>query len=94
MEGSVVVDEELAVIPALMFTATVLLLFVMSLRERERDGRVIAWLLLVPAFVSVTAALELLGPLSEETKVFLNAFARTLGTVYGLWVAWHWRSLR
>ena len=85
------VDEELAIIPALSFAATALLLFFMSLRQ-EREGRLIAWLLLVPAFVSVTAALELLGALPEETKVFLNAMARTTGTVYGLWVAWHWRN--
>ena len=83
------VDEELAVIPAVLFAATALLLFFMSLRG-ERDGRIIAWLLLVPAFVSITAALELVGVLPEETKVFLNAFARTLGTIYGLWMAWHW----
>jgi len=84
-----VVDEELAVIPAIAFAATALLLFGMAI-GRERGGRAIAGLLLVPAFVSITAALVLLGALDEGTKVFLNAFARSLGTFYGLWVAWHW----
>ena len=83
-------DEQLAVVPALTFATTALLLFGMSL-SRDRSGRVIVYLLLVPAFVSITAALELLGVMTEETKVFLNAAARTTGTLYGLYVAWHWR---
>ena len=83
-------DEQLAVVPALTFATTALLLFGMSL-SRDRSGRVIAYLLLVPAFVSITAALELLGVMTEGTKVFFNAAARTAGTLYGLYVAWHWR---